>query len=45
MSPHRAGSGGNAEIEMLRMRAIADLLKLAAAGRPMPHRVDLGLGY
>ncbi|MGB7337571.1 MAG: NAD(P)-dependent oxidoreductase [Phototrophicaceae bacterium] len=45
MSPHRAGGGGNAEIEMLRMRAIADLLKLAAAGRPMPHRVDLGLGY
>lgn len=45
MSPHRAGGGGNDEIETLRMSALADLLNYAARGEAMPHRVDLQLGY
>lgn len=45
MSPHRGGAGGNDEIEILRMTAIAELLNLVAKGGDMPHRVDLSLGY
>ena len=45
MSPHRAGGGGNDEIELLRMEAIADVLNLAAKGETIPHKVDLNSGY
>lgn len=45
MSPHRAGAGGNAEIEVLRMSALADLLNAAARGEPLPNQIDLKLGY
>ncbi|MGJ3237313.1 MAG: NAD(P)-dependent oxidoreductase [Anaerolineae bacterium] len=45
MSPHRGGGGGNAEIERLRMSAIAQLLNQMAQGGALPHRVDLDLGY
>lgn len=45
MSPHRAGAGGNHEIELLRMDAIAKFLNLAKQGEPLPHLVDLDLGY
>jgi phosphoglycerate dehydrogenase-like enzyme len=45
MSPHRAGGGGNPEIETLRMTALADLINRAAAGQPLPHQVDLDAGY
>jgi phosphoglycerate dehydrogenase-like enzyme len=45
MSPHRGGFGGVAEIEFLRMKALADMLNKAANGEDMPHRVSLELGY
>jgi phosphoglycerate dehydrogenase-like enzyme len=43
LSPHRAG--GSVETERLRMDHLADLLNAAAAGKPMPNRVDLEVGY
>jgi phosphoglycerate dehydrogenase-like enzyme len=43
MSPHR---GGRVEgTEPHRMRTLADLLNRAAAGEPLPNRVDLNAGY
>lgn len=45
MSPHRAGAGGNHEIELLRMEAIAEVVNLAAKGDAIPHRVNLDSGY
>jgi phosphoglycerate dehydrogenase-like enzyme len=45
MSPHRAGGGGNADIEVLRMTALADVLNTLARGETPPHRVSLDLGY
>lgn len=45
MSPHRAGGGGNDEIELMRMSAIAKSLNMALTGEIMPHQVDLDLGY
>ena len=45
MSPHRAGGGGNADIERLRMASLAEVLNLTACGEPLPHQVDLSLGY
>jgi phosphoglycerate dehydrogenase-like enzyme len=43
MSPHRAGS--TAESNTLRMTHLANLLNAAAAGQPLPNRVDLAAGY
>jgi hypothetical protein len=43
MSPHRAGWLSAAEEE--RLAALAELLRFAAAGRPMPNLVDKALGY
>jgi phosphoglycerate dehydrogenase-like enzyme len=45
MSPHRAGTGGAEEIELLRMVHLAELLNAAAAGEEMPNRVDIRIGY
>ena len=45
MSPHRAGSGGNEEIELRRMACLSRLLNIAAAGDDMPNRVDVDAGY
>jgi phosphoglycerate dehydrogenase-like enzyme len=45
MSPHRAGGGGNPEIETLRMQALADALNRVATGGNLPHRVDIDAGY
>jgi phosphoglycerate dehydrogenase-like enzyme len=45
MSPHRAGGGGNPEIEELRMRALANALNQVAEGGALPHRVNLDAGY
>ncbi len=45
MSPHRAGGGGNPEIEVLRMQALAEALNSVADGGRLPHRVDLDAGY
>lgn len=45
MSPHRAGSGGAAEIEILRMTALATLLNGIANGKPGGARVNLERGY
>lgn len=45
LSPHRGGGGGNAEIEVLRMDALATMLNRAARGEPLPNRVDLAAGY
>lgn len=42
-SPHRAGSTD--QTNMLRMAHLARLLNAAAAGEPMPNRVDLDQGY
>ena len=43
MSPHRGGSV--IETEQLRAEALAEMLNTAAAGRPLPNRVDLERGY
>jgi phosphoglycerate dehydrogenase-like enzyme len=43
LSPHRGGSV--AETELLRMRALAETLRLAAAGQSLPNSVDLERGY
>jgi phosphoglycerate dehydrogenase-like enzyme len=43
MSPHRAGSAR--QIEVLRMRHLAELLNAAGNGAPLPNRVDLEAGY
>jgi phosphoglycerate dehydrogenase-like enzyme len=43
MSPHRAGHSD--QTENLRMIHLARLLNAAAAGEPMPNRVDLAAGY
>lgn len=45
MSPHRAGGGGNYEVEQRRMDALAESLNAAARNQPIPHRVDLKAGY
>ena len=45
MSPHRAGAPNTPETETMRMKALAELLNLAARGRRIPNRVDLELGY
>ena len=45
MTPHRGGAYGTAHTEIMRMRALAALLNAAAAGQPMPNRVDLVRGY
>lgn len=45
LSPHRGGGGGNAEIEVLRMDALANMLNSAARGEPLPNRVDLTASY
>jgi len=43
LSPHRAGHVR--ETEILRMRALAELLNEAARGLPISNQVDLDLGY
>lgn len=43
MSPHRADDGPESESD--RMVALADLLKVAAAGHELPNRVDITAGY
>jgi phosphoglycerate dehydrogenase-like enzyme len=43
MSPHRAGS--TSDSNGLRMAHLARLLNAAAAGDPLPNRVDLAAGY
>ncbi len=45
LSPHRAGGGGEPEIEGLRFKALADALNHAAQGEPLPNRVDVETGY
>lgn len=45
LSPHRAGTLGNRQSEILRMRALAQLINAAARGEPMPNRVDVDRGY
>jgi phosphoglycerate dehydrogenase-like enzyme len=43
MSPHRGGHVQ--DTELLRMRALAELLNAAALGREIPNKVDLQNGY
>jgi phosphoglycerate dehydrogenase-like enzyme len=43
MSPHRGG--GSAEIEVRRMQHLAHCLNLAAAGAPLPNKINLERGY
>ena len=43
MSPHRGGAV--VETETLRAEALAEMLRIAAAGDPLPNRVNLALGY
>jgi phosphoglycerate dehydrogenase-like enzyme len=45
LSPHRAGGGGEPEIEALRFKALAESLNHAAQGNPLPNQVDVALGY
>jgi phosphoglycerate dehydrogenase-like enzyme len=45
MSPHRAGSAREKEVEILRMRALARLLNAAARGEAVPNSVDVKRGY
>ncbi len=45
MSPHRAVGGGAREVERRRMSALASSLNAAARGEPVPHKVDLEVGY
>ncbi|MDP2966412.1 MAG: NAD(P)-dependent oxidoreductase [Pelolinea sp.] len=45
MSPHRAGSLNQNDIEILRMTHLAELLNQAARGNPIPNRVDPIKGY
>jgi phosphoglycerate dehydrogenase-like enzyme len=45
MSPHRAGSLNQKDIEILRMTHLGELLNQAARGYFMPNRVDLDKGY
>lgn len=45
LSPHRAGAGGNPEVETLRMNALAAMLNAAARGDALPHPVSLDAGY
>jgi phosphoglycerate dehydrogenase-like enzyme len=45
MSPHRAGSLNQKDIEVLRMTHLAELLNQAARGNPMPNHVDPERGY
>ena len=42
-SPHRGGD--TAETDTLRMEHLARLLNAAAAGQPIPNRINLKLGY
>ncbi len=43
LSPHRAGWLGSEDDS--RMIMLADMLNEAAAGRPLPNRIDVRLGY
>jgi phosphoglycerate dehydrogenase-like enzyme len=43
MSPHRGGH--SQEMTKRRMTALADLLNLAALGKPLPNAIDLRRGY
>lgn len=45
MSPHSGGAFGSAYTEHARMMHLAALLNAAAAGEPMPNRIDLAVGY
>ena len=45
MSPHTGGAFGTAYTEHERMVHLATLLNAAAAGQPMPNRIDLVAGY
>ena len=45
MSPHRAGSLNQTDIEVMRMAHLADLLNQAARGIPMANLVDPEKGY
>jgi len=45
LSPHRAGGGSNPDVERMRMQALAEMLRLAAQGQPLPNRVSLEEGY
>jgi phosphoglycerate dehydrogenase-like enzyme len=45
MSPHRAGGAGTYEVELRRMKALAQFLTIAASGQPLPHLVDIEAGY
>ncbi|MCO6451714.1 MAG: hypothetical protein J5I90_13095 [Caldilineales bacterium] len=45
MSPHRAGAFKSPDTEERRIAALTRMLNLAAAGQPLPNRVDLQLRY
>jgi len=45
MSPHRAGGGGNADVEIMRMDALGTMINQIAQSQPIAHIVDLTQGY
>jgi len=45
LSPHRGGAFRHPELERARMEHLARSLNAAAAGEPIPHRVDVAAGY
>lgn len=45
LSPHRAGTLGERQSEILRVRALAQLINAAARGETLPNRVDVDRGY
>jgi phosphoglycerate dehydrogenase-like enzyme len=45
LSPHRGGAFRHPELERARMEHLARSLNAAAAGQPIPHRVDVAAGY
>ena len=45
LSPHRGGGIGILDTELLRMRHLAEMLRVAALGKPMPNAWNFDKGY
>ena len=45
LSPHRGGGIGILDTELLRMRHLGEMLRVAALGKPMPNAWNFDKGY